>query len=358
MHARLADSLRFVSDNGEDEQTFRVAVENLADTVSPLPAFCIRTRSRSGSDDILTEPSLPVFVNVCTSTVIPAPPPLASDAALKDLLSYRGDERDGGAREPSSYKIPVSVSEAKREHDALIYDVCMHPDILPLCDAFEDYKLLVTEVAMEWVEERASMHLDRGKSIDIAQSDRHRADRDDEIEVYGCRRKRGHAVADEGSLRALWQLDASFTDALWVGSRRRSSLMTLSLSPDFEWTTDVTHRGVLSKIIPALLPGPRPNIVEISQPSRRALVSPPHRIFREAERIVVQLQFPESVDRLADTSILEVDEHEVHFTSSTLGYHLKVDIPDRRICPAQVDAVYHRPSRRLLIYLPTPIALS
>jgi hypothetical protein len=149
-------------DIDEEEHKLREVFENLAETVIPLPAFCIKTQTCE-VESLLNESITSVYINVCTSDVIPPPPRVSSDR-LKRILSYRGDEtEDVDTLDNFSYKIPVSVSEAKFEKGATIYDVCMHPDILPLCNTIEDYKLLVTELAMEWVEERYSLHLDRSK---------------------------------------------------------------------------------------------------------------------------------------------------------------------------------------------------
>ena len=157
-------SLKFLKhDLEEEEHQLREVFENLTETVTPLPAFCIKTQTCK-YESILDESVMIVYINVCTSDVIPPPPRVSSDQ-LKRILSYRGDgtENVDNLDQNLSYKIPVSVGEAKFEKEATIYDVCMHPDILPLCNTIEDYKLLITELAIEWVEERYSLHLDRSK---------------------------------------------------------------------------------------------------------------------------------------------------------------------------------------------------
>jgi hypothetical protein len=152
-------SLKFIKSEDEEEIA-RKAVEHLVPTVTPEPEFCIKTKGHCVESLILEETRV-VFINICTSKAIPAPPKV-SDEVIRKVLEYRGDENDLDSS-ILSYKLPVSVSEEKMEAGTYIYDVCMNPDILPLCTKYPDYELFIIELALEWVEERYSLQLNRRK---------------------------------------------------------------------------------------------------------------------------------------------------------------------------------------------------
>jgi hypothetical protein len=67
---------------------------------------------------------------------------------IRKILSYRGDETEINFHN-LSYKTPVSMGDKEIEKDNAIYDVCMHSDILSLCDTFPKYPLFIIELTLE-----------------------------------------------------------------------------------------------------------------------------------------------------------------------------------------------------------------
>lgn len=117
--------------------------------------------------------------------------------------------------------------------------------------------------------------------------------------------------------------------------------------------TDIRNRGVLSKLLPSFS-SYQPKISEVSHTitSSNENISPPYQIIQEARRTVIRMTFPKTMDRLVETSLLEVDEHEIEFSNPIHHYHLKLQFPDRKFCPQDVDAAYYRQSQHVYIYLP------
>lgn len=116
--------------------------------------------------------------------------------------------------------------------------------------------------------------------------------------------------------------------------------------------TEVTHKGPLSKLVPSLL-SHKPMISEIHQQSSHYYHPPPYTITKEDHCIVIQMTFPKTILQLADTSVLEVDEHEVDFKNDTYRYHLKLHFSDQRLHIHEIDAVYYQKSHHLYITIKT-----
>jgi hypothetical protein len=117
--------------------------------------------------------------------------------------------------------------------------------------------------------------------------------------------------------------------------------------------TDIPNKGVLSKLLPSFSLD-QPKISELPHRimSSNGNRSPPYQIIKETRRIVIRMTFPKTMDRLVETSLLEVDEHEIEFSNPTHHYHLKLHFPEQKLCLQDVDAVYYRQSQHVYIYLP------
>ncbi|KAJ1652854.1 hypothetical protein IWQ61_006904 [Dispira simplex] len=133
-------------------------------TVTPTPGFVFATvvsnNQPSGSDIGIYTPGelhvefpkgLPVWVNVCSSPILPTPP-TNSEAEIQKAL----------AADPSSvYQIPLFLGPPTRDSQGVTFDAVVHPQ--PLARAVQDFdfKLYLIELCMEWVEERTPMQLNR-----------------------------------------------------------------------------------------------------------------------------------------------------------------------------------------------------
>ncbi|KAI9012983.1 PIH1 family [Gaertneriomyces semiglobifer] len=126
--------------------------------VIPLPGFVVKTHNRVKVQDWL--PGLKVFVNICHSPKIPAPPP-ATDDEIRRAVS---------AEDNTAYKVPLSLSSPRPGQDksgkaCLIFDACVHTNPLNKALRDPDYKLFLIELALEWIEEKHKLELSREFSM-------------------------------------------------------------------------------------------------------------------------------------------------------------------------------------------------
>ncbi|KAJ3174723.1 PIH1 domain-containing protein 1 [Geranomyces variabilis] len=120
----------------------------------PEPGFVVKTQNLETVGDWPV--GLKVFINVCHSPHVPAPP-LATDDEIRAALN---------AEDHAAYKVPLSLSSPKADRDksgktCLVFDACVHTGPLEKAKADFDFKLFLIILALEWVEEKHKLKLSR-----------------------------------------------------------------------------------------------------------------------------------------------------------------------------------------------------
>jgi len=113
----LLQSQNSAGDNSEENQ-----VKNY-NSVKPTPGLCVKSKLK-GKD------TSKVFINICTSSCVPAPKTI-SEQELLEMLDKYDDESD----EMVSYRVPMSIGEGHTELDnkskaCTAYDVIINPSFL------------------------------------------------------------------------------------------------------------------------------------------------------------------------------------------------------------------------------------
>ncbi|KAI8904634.1 PIH1 family [Powellomyces hirtus] len=122
--------------------------------IIPEPGFVVKTQNRKKVENWPV--GLKVFINVCHSPNVPAPPLATNDEIRKAL----------NAEDNAAYKVPLSLSSPKPDRDksgkmCLVFDACVHTDPLNKSLVDFDFKLFLIELSLEWVEEKYKLELSR-----------------------------------------------------------------------------------------------------------------------------------------------------------------------------------------------------
>ncbi|OCT73126.1 PIH1 domain-containing protein 1 isoform X1 [Xenopus laevis] len=115
--------------------------------IRPQPGFCIKTQ---------TSEKAKIFINICKTNDIPAPPDL-SEAELVNIL-----ESD----DPSGYRVPMSIGEPHVEVDnsgngCTVYDIVINSTFFDKMKSNELFREFFITVAMEGLENKYEMELSR-----------------------------------------------------------------------------------------------------------------------------------------------------------------------------------------------------
>lgn len=118
--------------------------------ILPKPAICCKTRDAGGGK---------VFVNVCTSTEIPAPR-LLSELQLREILQ---DDKKA-----AEFRVPMSLGEAHKELDktggpCVVYDVVIHPRFYTQVYDSLLFKTFFITVMIEAIEGKFGIELDKNQ---------------------------------------------------------------------------------------------------------------------------------------------------------------------------------------------------
>ncbi|KAJ3016499.1 PIH1 domain-containing protein 1 [Thoreauomyces humboldtii] len=122
--------------------------------IVPEPGFVVKTKNTVKVEDWPAE--LKVFINICHSAQVPAPP-LATNEEIQAALN---------AEDNAAYKVPLSLSSPKPDRDktgkmCLVFDACVNTDPLNKAQTDFDFKLFLIILALEWVEEKYKLTLSR-----------------------------------------------------------------------------------------------------------------------------------------------------------------------------------------------------
>ncbi|XP_029441297.1 PIH1 domain-containing protein 1 isoform X3 [Rhinatrema bivittatum] len=115
--------------------------------IRPQPGFCLKTRTSQNDK---------VFVNVCKSEHIPAPPEL-SEQGLVSLLE---------SEDPSGYRVPISLGEPHAEVDnsgngCTAYDIAINTSFFEKIQANPLFMEFLVTVALEGLENKYGLELSR-----------------------------------------------------------------------------------------------------------------------------------------------------------------------------------------------------
>ncbi|KAI8815049.1 pre-RNA processing PIH1/Nop17-domain-containing protein [Cladochytrium replicatum] len=126
--------------------------------IVPEPGFVVKTVNRKATPKF--DSGLKVFINICHSPRVPAPP-LATDEEIRTALE---------AQDNATYKVPLSLSQPREDKDkvgrkCVVFDACINNAPLEKSRDDFDFQLFLIELALEWVEEKHGMELSREFSI-------------------------------------------------------------------------------------------------------------------------------------------------------------------------------------------------
>ncbi|XP_069598571.1 PIH1 domain-containing protein 1 [Ranitomeya imitator] len=131
------------------KQEIQSRMPNLPETrqIRPQPGFCIKTR---------TSKNAKIFINICKSSQIPAPPELTEPELVSILESD----------DPSGYRVPMSLGEPHVEVDnsgggCTAYDIVINGAFFEKIKNNELFREFFVTVAMEGLENKYEMELSR-----------------------------------------------------------------------------------------------------------------------------------------------------------------------------------------------------
>ena len=124
--------------------------------VEPMPGYVLKTHIFKPQPLLKTK----LFINLCQSPFIPAPP-LMSDDELQAAI---------GSGDNSSYRVPLSLSAMREDVDksgnvCKVVDACVNTDPFDKSIADEDFKMFLMELCLQWIEQKHEMELSRGMSL-------------------------------------------------------------------------------------------------------------------------------------------------------------------------------------------------
>ncbi|RKO99066.1 hypothetical protein CXG81DRAFT_15072 [Caulochytrium protostelioides] len=124
-----------------------------ASRVTPVAGFVVKTRLLEASGAYPAQ--LKLFVNVCHSPEIPAPP-LASDAEIQAAIA---------AGDPARYKVPLSLSALQSDRDragktCLIIDAAVHSRVYAMANRDPGFRHFLIQLALQWIEQKHTLPLD------------------------------------------------------------------------------------------------------------------------------------------------------------------------------------------------------
>jgi PIH1 N-terminal domain len=127
-------------------------------SVLPLPGYVVKTKLEEAYEDYPA--GMKVFINICHSPEIPAPP-LCSKAEIQKAIK---------ADDTTTYRVPLSLSPCRTDMDkskkmCLVFDSCINSTPFEQAMEDDDFQLFIMELAVEWVEEKHHLKLSRGTSV-------------------------------------------------------------------------------------------------------------------------------------------------------------------------------------------------
>ncbi|CAG8711233.1 1804_t:CDS:2, partial [Racocetra persica] len=151
----------FTSQIAENPQVMTTLAEQLSPPnaeykmvpVQPLPGFVAKTYTTKNCKQYQ---NVKVLINICYSDVIPRPP-AANEEEIRKAMN---------AEEDAMYNVPLVLSDLRQDMDkdqneCLVCDAIIHSDPYKRTIKDSDFKLYITELAVELIEDNHKLQLSR-----------------------------------------------------------------------------------------------------------------------------------------------------------------------------------------------------
>ncbi|RIB24055.1 pre-RNA processing PIH1/Nop17-domain-containing protein [Gigaspora rosea] len=121
--------------------------------VKPIPGFVAKTHTTKNCKQYQ---NMKILINICYSDVIPRPPAVSEDEIRKAM----------NAEEDAMYNVPLVLSDLRQDTDkvqneCLVCDAMIHSDPYKRTIKDSDFKLYITELAVELIEDNHKLQLSR-----------------------------------------------------------------------------------------------------------------------------------------------------------------------------------------------------
>ncbi|CAG8537576.1 14198_t:CDS:2, partial [Dentiscutata erythropus] len=121
--------------------------------VKPTPGFVAKTHTTKNCKQYQ---NMKILINICHSDVIPRPPTVSEDEIRKAM----------NAEEDAMYNVPLVLSDLRQDTDkvqneCLVCDAMIHSDPYKRTIEDSDFKLYITELAVELIEDNHKLQLSR-----------------------------------------------------------------------------------------------------------------------------------------------------------------------------------------------------
>ena len=146
------------------------ATEPAPTIIRPEPGFVIKTTYRKLNAD----ESHKLFINLCHSDEIPAPPPATTDEIRAAIdsgdcslyripLSLMGPREDVDRGNIAKIKAPIQcyIQFVIAGRPCLVFDACVHSDPFSRCSSEFEFRAFLIHLSMEWIEQKHSLLLSR-----------------------------------------------------------------------------------------------------------------------------------------------------------------------------------------------------
>jgi len=254
----------------------------LSKQVKPTPGFCLKTKT--SNDD-------KVFINVCHSEELPAPPDISDEELLKITES----------QDPSRFRVPISLGEPHAEVDhsgkgCSAYDVIVNSEFYKRTQTRPVLKNFLLTLALEGLEQKFNLVLSRDCKI--------------------LKNKKFLGSAETQNIR----------------QKPKPSITEL-------------ENGSATK---------RPLITELDDETGSTAEKPVFKILREPlegdpQFLIMEIQLPKLIT--SKVAKLEVGEDRVVFHAHPNLYHLDIDLP-YYVDNDEVGAQFNKATKLLTITIP------
>lgn len=126
--------------------------------VAPIPALVVKSVNNIATKKYAA--GVKVFINLCHSPEMFAPPPLGS-MPIEEVLKKPED---------FDYRVPIAVGIPRAGLDkagksCVEIDACLHSSVIEMAEKDLEYQTFLVELVAEMVEEQLGLALSRGKSL-------------------------------------------------------------------------------------------------------------------------------------------------------------------------------------------------
>lgn len=122
-------------------------------SVKPTPGICVKSRIVGDGGK--------VFINICTSSAVPAPKPITEQELLTIIDEFAAD-----SDETINYRVPMSIGEAHVEVDkhgkaCTAYDVIINPNFLTTIKESRVFFGFLMSIVLEGLQNKYEVQVDR-----------------------------------------------------------------------------------------------------------------------------------------------------------------------------------------------------